>query len=382
MQITTKNSRLRTSFSYQALFFPCAFLFIIIASSFAQAKSSKQLSSFEYYLKLQQRAHQELKASRPDIDDATASIEPEPINYETISNINTSTEEVVEITKDRAPYIPGNKQFPMMKTKPIGIIAIIIDDIGNQEALDMRAANLPGAVTLAVLPHTPYSKSVAQFAYEQSKDVMLHAPMESKHHRRLGEGALTQNLSKEEFELVLQDSINSIPHVIGVNNHMGSLLTQNDEAMNWVMQVVQKNNLFFVDSRTTPNSVAGQLARQYSIPTLSRHVFLDNEQTQEYVDQAFQKTLKISRKTGFALAIGHPYPSTVSYLEKAIPKLAEQGYQLVPVSYVLTQKMQTASTQELNIHNQEQNTQLEEQNTSTQNQNTRVQNPDNSLAKK
>lgn len=342
---------------------------------FAQAKTSKEPSSFEYYLNLHHQAQQQIppppryKLPEPpaavattiekekiNLDDATAPIEPEPIAYLPAPASTLIPDEVIEIEPTEKQEekveevltennieseVTTSTQFPALKNKPLGVIAIIIDDIGNQEALDMRVAKLPGAVTLAVLPHTPHGKSVAQLAHQLNKDVMLHAPMESSNHRKLGDGALTQELGQLEFEKVLQDSINSIPHVIGVNNHMGSLLTQNPEAMNWVMQVVQKNNLFFIDSRTTPNSVAESTAKQHDIPTISRHVFLDNEQTHEYVDEAFKKTLQISRKTGFALAIGHPYPSTVTYLEKAIPELAEQGYLLVPVSLVMAEKMKS-----------------------------------------
>jgi len=366
--ISLNIKRLQSLQGYGVFLFLCLLLLALFANAPAQAKTSKQqISSFEYYLNLHQQAQQvptaprysmpapletveEVKATEEKteaveikIDDPTAPIEPEPLAYTTAKLAEPVTPQLNK-TPEISPT-PG-LYSPTLKTKPIGIIAIIIDDIGNQEALDERVARLPGAVTLAVLPHTPHSKSVAQLAHSLNKDVMLHAPMESENHRRLGDGALTQDLGKEQFEAVLQESINAIPHVIGVNNHMGSLLTQNDEAMNWVMNIVQRNNLFFVDSRTSPDSVAGKLAKQYNIPTLSRHVFLDNEQSYEYVDKAFQKTLNISKKTGFALAIGHPYPSTVSYLEAAIPKLAEQGYQLVPVSYVLAQKMQTAQTNE------------------------------------
>lgn len=211
-------------------------------------------------------------------------------------------------------------------------LAIIIDDIGNNKHLDIRVAELPGAVTLAILPHTPFSKTIAELAYSKQKNIMLHAPMESLQGRRLGDGALTKDLSEQDFVNILQDDIDSIPHVSGLNNHMGSALTQDEQAMRLVMQAIVKNKLFFVDSRTTPESIAGDLAKEYNIDHVSRNVFLDNETNYEYIDQAFQHALKISRKTGFALVIGHPYPETIAYLESALPELENQGIALISVS--------------------------------------------------
>ncbi len=220
-------------------------------------------------------------------------------------------------------------------------LVIIIDDIGNNRFLDTRTAQLPGPVTLAILPHRPFSKDIAKLGHQLGKDIMLHAPMESLNNRKLGEGALTQELNQEQFSAILQYSIDSIPHISGVNNHMGSSLTENPQAMDWVMEGLIANGLFFVDSKTTPRSVAGQKARQYQIDNLTRHVFLDNESTPQYIDRAFKQALKISKRNGFALAIGHPYPETIEYLENTLPTLKEQGILLVSTTtYIDYQKEQ------------------------------------------
>lgn|GEM_PF-1032575 len=210
-------------------------------------------------------------------------------------------------------------------------LAIIIDDIGNNRILDTRAANLPGAVTLAILPHRPHSESTARLGYKNNKEIMLHAPMESIGQFELGVGGLTKALNKKEFFETLQNSIDSVPHVSGLNNHMGSALTQEPEAMLWVMQSAQANDLFFVDSRTTHHSVAGDLAEEHQVRYVSRDIFLDNETEYDYIDKAFNRAIKISKQTGFALAIGHPYPATLSYLENKLPELQEQGIAVISV---------------------------------------------------
>ena len=244
------------------------------------------------------------------------------------------------------PPVPVIKKNPYKKAKSprqqnASVLAktpklvIIIDDIGNNKEMDLKAAGLPGAVTLAILPHTPHSQTIATLAFKNKKEIILHAPMESIEDKNLGKGGLTEAMTEEEFTRTLQNDIDSIPHLVGLSNHMGSLLTQNENAMSWLMASLTKNNLFFVDSRTTAASVASDLASKHNIEHVSRDVFLDHEANTEYTDKAFKKALRISKKTGFAVAIGHPYPTTLSYLETHLGKLEQEGVQLIPVSELL-----------------------------------------------
>lgn len=258
------------------------------------------------------------------------SLKPEQISVDIISSLHNP--QLIRADYQDKIFNPLTNAYFNDSTPKL---AIVIDDIGNNRRMDTRAAKLPGAVTLAILPHTPFSLSTAELGHKSHKDIMLHAPMESLNHLRLGDGALTRDLSEQQFTETLQKSIDAIPHVSGLNNHMGSALTQNPQAMNWVMQSAQRNNLFFVDSRTTPESVASDLARQYQIKHASRNIFLDNETDYAYIDQAFKRAIKISKKTGFALAIGHPYPATIEYLEKNLPELQKQGVELVSVSELI-----------------------------------------------
>jgi polysaccharide deacetylase 2 family uncharacterized protein YibQ len=129
---------------------------------------------------------------------------------------------------------------------------------------------------------------------------------------------------------------------------MGSELTQRPQQMNWVMEVLQARNLFFVDSRTSPKTVAASAAARHGIPHLSRHVFLDNERLAAAIDQRFQEALRRARREGLSVVIGHPYPETIAYLQQALPQLPAQGVRLASVSQVLglPQAVQLASATE------------------------------------
>jgi len=232
---------------------------------------------------------------------------------------------------------------PAQATSDSGIatspyIVLILDDIGNNAELGRRAVALPGAITYAVLPHTPHAASLAEQAHSLGKEVMLHAPMSNQAHFPLGPGALTDELSRGEFMQTLTDSIASIPHLQGVNNHMGSALTEQETQMTWVMEALREHDLYFVDSLTTPRSVAGRVAREQQIPTITRNVFLDNETTFENIDREFKRLLALAEKNGSAVGIGHPYIQTLEYLEQALPALAQKNIELVPVSHMLARQ--------------------------------------------
>lgn len=215
-------------------------------------------------------------------------------------------------------------------------IAIIIDDIGYQRA-DLKLIALPHALTFAVLPHTPYGNKAAKQAFLQQKDVMLHMPMQASNGKAPGPGALTGNMSKQQVQQTLQDALADIPYAIGINNHMGSYYTELGEPMAWTMEYLRKRHLFFVDSLTTAKSQAGKYASQFGVTNLSRQVFLDNVQDEAAIAKQFETLLRIARKRNSAIAIAHPYPQTYDFLRKNLPKLQQQGVQLVSISKLLPQ---------------------------------------------
>ncbi len=211
-------------------------------------------------------------------------------------------------------------------------IALIIDDLGNHHSAGEDALALPGMVTYAFLPHTPYAWEQATKAHEINREVMLHLPMESHHGNRLGKGGLTLEMQKAEFISTLEDALASVPYVAGVNNHMGSLLTRDPTAMRWLMSSIRNDNLFFIDSRTTDKTVAGKVAEKNLIQSASRDIFLDNEEDREKIRKQFYKLIELAKITGQAIGICHPYAATVDVLAEELPKLELLGVELVPAS--------------------------------------------------
>lgn len=204
-------------------------------------------------------------------------------------------------------------------------IALIIDDIGHNYRNGADLAEMPYPLTLAFLPQRRHTKRLAELAHSYGKEIILHAPMENKLGIGLGIGGLTSTMSEDAFKRSLAYSIDSIPHLSGVNNHMGSLLTSQPKAMRWVMETLSNTPYFFVDSRTTASSVAALAAHRHGVPNMSRDVFLDNTQTASAVREQFRELIAIARRKGHAIGIGHPYPVTIDIMRNVLPKLDEMG---------------------------------------------------------
>ncbi|MGH1537185.1 MAG: divergent polysaccharide deacetylase family protein [Gammaproteobacteria bacterium] len=218
------------------------------------------------------------------------------------------------------------------------VIAIIIDDIGNNLSIGKRVIDSDLAITCSILPARPHSIKLARLAHKNGKEVMLHLPMQASKSERLGHGGLMSNMSKQEFIRVVDISIDAIPHAKGINNHMGSLLTSNPNHMEWLMQTIanRDENLFFVDSKTSARTVAADAAQNYHIPNMRRDIFLDSTANDKnFVRQQLRRLIKLAKLQGYALAIGHPHSSTLTVLEQELSKLSNEDVQLVTVSKLI-----------------------------------------------
>jgi len=216
------------------------------------------------------------------------------------------------------------------------VIAIIIDDVGENLSYGRRAIDLPGPLAYSFLPYMDYVRPLATLAHRRHKEVMLHLPMQAIDGRDIGPGGLTLDMTRHELEETVTDDLKAVPYVEGINNHMGSLLTQHPGSMLWLMREISKrSDLFFIDSRTTDMTVAQQVANENGVPTLSRDVFLDDDLSFRAIAHQFRRLLAVARRQGWALAIGHPHPVTLAYLEKRLPRLSRDGVELVPVSYLI-----------------------------------------------
>jgi len=215
-------------------------------------------------------------------------------------------------------------------------IALIIDDMGNNDS-DAVAFNLPEQVAFAILPHTPYSKKFALIAADEQRDVLVHMPMEALSGLNMGPGGISSEMSATLIKQRLSEAFQSVPQAIGFNNHMGSKLTQLTAPMQATMEFLNYRHLFFLDSRTTRYSKAEHIAKDFGVPTVRRHVFLDHVQETQHIDYQFRRLLRKAKRDGFAVGIAHPHQVTLDYLQAAVLALEEEGIRLIALRDKLPQ---------------------------------------------
>ncbi len=215
-------------------------------------------------------------------------------------------------------------------------LAIIIDDVGHSYAQGRRLIDLPVPVALAILPHTQAAARLAREARAEGRTVMLHLPMENVAGLSIGPGGLYAGMERADFTATLTASLDAVPEVQGVNNHMGSLLTTLRPQMDWLMDELAARDLFFVDSRTSAQTVAAHAAAAHGVAHVSRNVFLDNLRTPQALAAAFEKAVGVARRDGSAVLIGHPYPETLAFLEGRLRDVDErEEVQVVDIEHLL-----------------------------------------------
>ncbi|QUX94439.1 hypothetical protein C0J08_02990 [Marinomonas sp. CT5] len=252
-----------------------------------------------------------------------------PIGSDSLNDVLQKQHQAIE--KDKLPA----KRLAVDVHPKMPRIAILIDDLGyNRHGMESSLL-LPKEVALAILPSTPFAIQTAKAAQKQKRITLLHAPMENQRELKLGPGGLYARMTEHELKATLNKDLDGLPGIQGVNNHMGSLLTTRADSMKWVMETLKDRSLFFIDSLTSPKSVAKKTAQDFGLDTVSRDVFLDNIRTEKAIDRQFSRLLKLARLHGSALAIGHPYPETMAYLKKRLQRLTPDGVELVPLSDVL-----------------------------------------------
>lgn len=219
----------------------------------------------------------------------------------------------------------------------IARVAIVMDDLGQNPEAAQELLGTRAALTFSVMPQLPYSRQTAEAAHQVGVEVMLHLPMQPLANSApdVSPREIREGMDGEEVTRTIENDLASVPWVAGVNNHMGSRATEDAQLMTEVMTALRRRQLYFVDSRTTPDSVALKVARSLSVPSFYRSVFLDDVRTVPYTVEQLRKLCRIAERQGAALAIGHPYPTTLAALKQFLPNLERENIELVPVSHLL-----------------------------------------------
>lgn len=224
-------------------------------------------------------------------------------------------------------------------SKALGVVqepkvALIMDDLGDDQRVFSLLAEMGIPITLAFLPGGTQVRRMAEMAKAAGLEVMVHMPMEPKAYpsRNPGPHAIMVSMDEQEVAKLIAFQLKQFPQAAGANNHMGSRLTEDPRHMSILMDMLAQKSLYFVDSLTSPNSVAYSMARQKGLRTHRRDVFLDNSRSSDRIKEQFQLLISLAQKKGYALAICHPYPETLALLPELYKLSLAQGIKWVKVS--------------------------------------------------
>ena len=241
-----------------------------------------------------------------------------------------------------APRQPlARKDIPAAIPKPapskaLPSVAIIIDDLGYDKKIAQKFAQLDVTLTFSILPHSPFQQKIAQLARSKGLEIMIHMPMEPVEYPQVnpGPGTLLTSMSPDELIEQLDQNLNTLPDVKGVNNHMGSRMTSESSQMYQFFSVLKKRGLFFIDSRTTAESLGEPSARLFQVPFAQRDVFIDHYLKADFIRKQIKELIRIAKKNGEAVGIMHPHLKTLRVLQEMLPDLKNQVH-LVPASKVV-----------------------------------------------
>jgi polysaccharide deacetylase 2 family uncharacterized protein YibQ len=254
----------------------------------------------------------------------------------TTNEIELEIKESEETTYDSEQYIDLIANDLASSQEEISFspkVAFIIDDLGYETEVAKKMIELEFPITLSILPFLQYSKFIAEEGKKNNQEIMLHLPMEpSNPSANPGPGAIKSYMSEEEIRHSVIDSIVNFPYIIGVNNHMGSKITENRKIMEIVLEEIKGHNLFFIDSMTSKDSIAYKVAQEMGIKAAVRSVFLDNENDMEYIKGQMLEIQETALRKGEVIAIGHSRINTFYVLKRMIPELIKAGIEIVPVS--------------------------------------------------
>jgi polysaccharide deacetylase 2 family uncharacterized protein YibQ len=248
--------------------------------------------------------------------------QPIPLTYEVFS-------------QKAVPPRPLTKLRPLPGGRP-PLVAIVVDDIGHDRAAARQFIDMDAPLTLSVLPHGPFSRRLAVDARARGHEIMLHLPMEPSEFPATnpGPGALLLQMTPHQLMDQLNVDLDLIPGIKGVNNHMGSALSESSAHMRRIFSVLKKRGLYYIDSRTTAETVARPSAQRLQLPFAERDIFIDHFEDERFIRGQLDQLIQRAKRQGYAVGIAHPYPITHKVLSEFMP-LLKQTVELVPASMVV-----------------------------------------------
>ncbi|MBN1834688.1 MAG: divergent polysaccharide deacetylase family protein [Spirochaetales bacterium] len=282
-----------------------------------------------------------LPSGSPRRDSLTGGRTPEQSARDTPPATSLRQPEAPSAAPHREPEDPAGGTGPVAvpeRPKAKARIAVVIDDVGHNLETLGQFLDFPGPLTFAVLPQLAYTRESVRLIRAAGKEMILHLPMEAVNGEDPGPGAVLSSHSEAEIRRIVAEDLDGLEAAVGANNHMGSRATADPRVMAVIMECLAESGRFFLDSRTTPDSVAADAARAAAVRFLERDVFIDNQTDPSSIRSALDRGAAVARAEGAAVLIGHIYnPQMLEILEEVLAEAGPAGVRLVPLSELVGQ---------------------------------------------
>jgi uncharacterized protein len=299
------------------------FLIIISIAAIIYVLQWKEEPTEKKLPKKEVKRTEKIKAGLPEVPEAK---KEKPVKEASIVPKSIPGKEKEKVVISKTEKIPPHRRQ----------VAIVIDDIGNDLKPVRELLKIDADITFAVMPLCSHTHDAAETLHGARKEILLHLPMEPASYPREkpGNGALFIDMNDEELLFQLDKDLASVPHISGVNNHMGSKFMGDEKKLKLIFSRLKKKNLFFIDSRTTPNSKASAAAEKEGLPLASRKIFLDNNRSYKEIYKILDGIARDTENGDVSpiIIIGHPHPETIRAIKDATKILREKGVFVVPVS--------------------------------------------------
>jgi polysaccharide deacetylase 2 family uncharacterized protein YibQ len=264
-------------------------------------------------------------SEKKHIESAKKTVVPEK---KAVSSVNPA--------KPSSPSVLPSAQYPAIpQAVNHAKLVFVFDDAGQNTAQLEKYVTLPFPVTVAVLPKLARSKQCAARVRKSGNEVMLHQPMQAINlNVKPGPGAVTPDMQISQIESLIKENIAEIGPVAGINNHEGSLISEDETKIGAVMDAARKNGAFYLDSRTTSQTRVSQASMELGIPYYERNVFLDNSKDRAAIVKEIMHGLDIANTKGAVIMIGHVWSADVlpGVLIEMYPLLRNKGYTFTTVT--------------------------------------------------
>ena len=248
-------------------------------------------------------------------------------------------DDIIDVqSKEKVEKPKGINIIPARKPPYFGdkkAVVIVIDDMGISLKRTAEIASLKAPITASFLTYGRKLDEQIQNSLRSGQEIMVHVPMEAMTAVDAAPDVLTTQMSNKEIKSNLLDMLKKFKDIKGINNHMGSKLTEDYDRMKTVMETLKEKGLYFLDSKTSSKSKAEKAAQDTGIAYAHRHVFLDNQNDKAYILGQLSKVEILADKNGYAIAIGHPKTQTYAALKEWLPTVDKKGIKIIPLSVAI-----------------------------------------------